>query len=199
MTILHETADCDRVRNVARLARLARMSPPPKPKVVEIAPPRPVIKYKPDKVARLEATITELQAKLEAAKKIENELLLEIGPLLSSYPSLGRIKAVIADFYHIPLRILVSARRTANITRPRQIGYFLCHELTPRSYPDIGRKFGNRDHTTILHGCRITATRASEDRELFDEIEELKRRILWSVTKPAGEVMGGGGEPWQPK
>ena len=72
---------------------------------------------------------------------------------------------------------LLSSRRTANVVRPRQVAMYLAKTLTLRSLPEIGRRFGGRDHTTVLHAVRKIETLAGNDSALADEIETLKRLL----------------------
>ncbi|MFM9857310.1 chromosomal replication initiator protein DnaA [Pseudoxanthobacter sp. M-2] len=87
------------------------------------------------------------------------------------------IQRVVARHYSIPKTDLVSARRTQAIVRPRQIAMYLAKVLTPRSLPEIGRRFGGRDHTTVLHAVRKIDELAKTDTRLADDIELLKRQI----------------------
>jgi chromosomal replication initiator protein len=72
---------------------------------------------------------------------------------------------------------LLSSRRTANVVRPRQIAMYLAKTLTLRSLPEIGRRFGGRDHTTVLHAVRKIEGLVSGDKVLAEEIEVLKRML----------------------
>lgn len=69
-------------------------------------------------------------------------------------PKISEIQMAVCDVFAVRLIDLISARRTADIVKPRQIAMGLCKRLTLRSLPDIGRRFGGRDHTTALHGVR---------------------------------------------
>jgi chromosomal replication initiator protein len=71
----------------------------------------------------------------------------------------------------------LSSRRTANVVRPRQIAMYLAKTLTLRSLPEIGRRFGGRDHTTVLHAVRKIEGLVGSDTALSDEIELLKRQL----------------------
>jgi chromosomal replication initiator protein len=71
----------------------------------------------------------------------------------------------------------LSSRRTANVVRPRQVAMYLAKILTLRSLPEIGRRFGGRDHTTVLHAVRKIEALAANDSALADEIEALKRQL----------------------
>ncbi len=87
------------------------------------------------------------------------------------------IQKVIASHYNVSKHDLLSARRTRAIVRPRQIAMYLAKTMTPRSYPEIGKRFGGRDHTTVLHAVRKVEELAAADETLAQEIELLKRLI----------------------
>ena len=87
------------------------------------------------------------------------------------------IQRVVARQYNVSRADLLSSRRTANVVRPRQIAMYLAKALTLRSLPEIGRRFGGRDHTTVLHAVRKIETLASNDSTLAEEIELLKRLL----------------------
>ena len=72
---------------------------------------------------------------------------------------------------------LLSSRRTANVVRPRQVAMYLAKTLTLRSLPEIGRRFGGRDHTTVLHAVRKIENLVNTDNALAEEIELLKRQL----------------------
>jgi chromosomal replication initiator protein len=87
------------------------------------------------------------------------------------------IQRVVARHYNVSRQELVSNRRTRVIVKPRQIAMYLAKTLTPRSFPEIGRRFGGRDHTTVLHAVRKIEELISGDTKLSHEIELLKRLI----------------------
>jgi chromosomal replication initiator protein len=87
------------------------------------------------------------------------------------------IQRVVSRHYNVSKADLLSARRTRTIVRPRQIAMYLAKVLTPRSLPEIGRRFGGRDHTTVLHAVRKIEGMIEADTVLKDEIELLKRMI----------------------
>jgi chromosomal replication initiator protein len=80
-----------------------------------------------------------------------------------------------AEFYKLDLRDLHSKERSRRVARPRQVAMYLSRELTMRSLPEIGRRFGDRDHTTVLHACRRIAELCSTDAALKQEVEFLKQ------------------------
>jgi chromosomal replication initiator protein len=87
------------------------------------------------------------------------------------------IQRVVARHYNVSKADLLSSRRTRTIVRPRQIAMYLAKVLTPRSLPEIGRRFGGRDHTTVLHAVRKIEGMIEGDKTLAEEIELLKRMI----------------------
>jgi chromosomal replication initiator protein len=77
---------------------------------------------------------------------------------------------------------LESPNRSRSIVRPRQIAMFLARLLTPRSYPEIGRRFGNRDHTTVMHAVETIQRLTSMDPTFAEEVEQLRLSIRnWPV------------------
>ena len=86
------------------------------------------------------------------------------------------LKAV-SRHYKVPRNELLSARRSRDVVRPRQIAMYLAKALTARSLPEIGRRFGGRDHTTVLHSVRKVEQMIKDDIELGQEIELLKRML----------------------
>ena len=87
------------------------------------------------------------------------------------------IQRVVARQYNVSRSDLLSSRRTANVVRPRQVAMYLAKTLTLRSLPEIGRRFGGRDHTTVLHAVRKIESLVSKDVALSDEVELLKRQL----------------------
>jgi chromosomal replication initiator protein len=87
------------------------------------------------------------------------------------------IQRVVARQYNVSRSDLLSSRRTANVVRPRQVAMYLAKTLTLRSLPEIGRRFGGRDHTTVLHAVRKIEGLVSKDTALSDEVESLKRQL----------------------
>ncbi len=87
------------------------------------------------------------------------------------------IQRIVARHYNVSRQELVSNRRTRVIVKPRQVAMYLSKMLTPRSFPEIGRRFGGRDHTTVLHAVRKIEELISGDTKLGHEVELLKRLI----------------------
>jgi len=87
------------------------------------------------------------------------------------------IQRVVARQYNVSRSDLLSSRRTANVVRPRQVAMYLAKTLTLRSLPEIGRRFGGRDHTTVLHAVRKIEALVARDTALSEEVESLKRQL----------------------
>ncbi len=87
------------------------------------------------------------------------------------------ILKIVSRHYKVPRNELLSARRSRDVVRPRQIAMYLAKALTSRSLPEIGRRFGGRDHTTVLHSVRKVEQMIKDDIELGQEIELLKRML----------------------
>jgi chromosomal replication initiator protein len=91
--------------------------------------------------------------------------------------TIDEIQKRVAEHYNIRLAEMSSARRARAVARPRQVAMYLAKQLTPRSLPEIGRKFGGRDHTTVIHAVkRIDELRATDSS--FSEDIDLLRRML---------------------
>lgn len=87
------------------------------------------------------------------------------------------IQRAVAQHYRLSRQDLISARRTQAIVRPRQIAMYLAKQMTLRSLPEIGRRFGNRDHTTVLHAVRKIESLLAENDEMAREVADLRRLI----------------------
>lgn len=87
------------------------------------------------------------------------------------------IQRKVAEHYNIRLSDLVGPKRVRTLARPRQIAMYLAKQMTSRSLPEIGRRFGGRDHTTIMHGIRKIEELRTEDRSLAEDIDLLRRSL----------------------
>lgn len=85
------------------------------------------------------------------------------------------ILRIISRHYGVSKSDLLSQRRHRSVVWPRQIGMYLAKQLTQRSLPEIGRRFGNRDHTTVLHAIRKIEGQLDQNSRLRDELDELKK------------------------
>jgi chromosomal replication initiator protein len=110
-------------------------------------------------------------------------------PARSRERSVKEIQTAACRHFGISSEELVSAGRTARVTWPRQVAMFLARELTGESLPAIGRQFGGRDHTTVLHACRRTAERIAADEHSRDTVDTL-RSTLRSEESPVADRTG---------
>jgi chromosomal replication initiator protein len=111
---------------------------------------------------------------LEMAEREVRDL---IRPQEPKRVKIEEIQRIVARQYNVSRADLLSSRRTANVVRPRQVAMYLAKTLTLRSLPEIGRRFGGRDHTTVLHAVRKIEGLVGNDAMLADEIEVLKRQL----------------------
>ena len=118
--------------------------------------------------------LTGQQVTLEMAEREMRDL---IRPAEPKRVRIEDIQRIVARQYNVSRADLLSSRRTANVVRPRQVAMYLAKVLTLRSLPEIGRRFGGRDHTTVLHAVRKIETLVSNDNTLAEEIELLKRQL----------------------
>jgi chromosomal replication initiator protein len=91
--------------------------------------------------------------------------------------SIEEIQRKVAEHYNIRLSDMIGPKRLRTIARPRQVAMYLAKQLTPRSLPEIGRRFGGRDHTTIMHGVRKIEELMTTDSQLADDLQLLRRLL----------------------
>ncbi|MBA2359460.1 MAG: chromosomal replication initiator protein DnaA [Actinobacteria bacterium] len=91
--------------------------------------------------------------------------------------SIERIQDLVSDRFSMSKEELISDRRSQNIVYPRQVAMYLSRELTDSSLPRIGRHFGGRDHTTVIHATSKIARLIREDRSVYNLVQELTARI----------------------
>ena len=91
--------------------------------------------------------------------------------------TIEEIQRKVSEYYNVRMADMLSARRARNIARPRQVAMYLSKQLTARSLPEIGRKFGGRDHTTVMHAVRKIEELQGGDPQMADDIELLRRML----------------------
>lgn len=91
--------------------------------------------------------------------------------------TIADIQEAVAAYSGIPLAEMTSDRRTREVARPRQVAMYLAKHLTPKSLPEIGRRFGGRDHTTVIHAVRTINRLREIDRELDSDVLTLERDL----------------------
>jgi chromosomal replication initiator protein len=119
------------------------------------------------------ATLVGRTITLESAQEVLHDLLRANDRRVT----IDEIQKRVAEHYNIRLSDMHSARRARAVARPRQVAMFLCKQLTPRSLPEIGRKFGGRDHTTVMHAVRKIEELRATDRALAEDVELLRRML----------------------
>jgi chromosomal replication initiator protein len=110
---------------------------------------------------------------LESAQEVLHDLLRANDRRVT----IDEIQKRVAEHYNIRLSDMHSARRSRAVARPRQVAMYLAKQLTPRSLPEIGRKFGGRDHTTVMHAVRKIEELRESDRALAEDLDLLRRML----------------------
>ncbi|MHC9061928.1 chromosomal replication initiator protein DnaA [Nitrospira sp. CMX1] len=122
------------------------------------------------------ASLTGQVISLDLAKNVLRDIIGDKKKVVA----MDDIQEAVCAQFHVKLAELKSRRRSKTLVHPRQIAMYLCRELTDASYPEIGRQFGGKDHTTIIHACRQVAKAKEADTGLQTTIESLKEQILRS-------------------
>ena len=91
--------------------------------------------------------------------------------------TIEEIQRRVSEHWNIRLTDMSSARRARAVARPRQVAMYLAKQLTSRSLPEIGRKFGNRDHTTVMHAVQRVAELMERDPTFAEDVELLRRML----------------------
>ena len=110
---------------------------------------------------------------LESAQELLRDLLRSCERRVT----IDEIQRRVAEHFNIRLSEMTSERRARAVARPRQVAMYLAKQLTTRSLPEIGRKFGGRDHTTVMHAVRKIEELALSDRALAEDVELLRRML----------------------
>ncbi|WP_292260170.1 chromosomal replication initiator protein DnaA [Brevundimonas sp.] len=163
---------------LSALAGLGVVVGEPRPEVLER-----LVDRTPGSMRELEGAVNTLAA---AAGRRLSEVTVEeaqglLGAALRGGPerriTVDEIQKTVAEHFALKQADLLSERRTRSVARPRQIAMYLCKQHTTRSYPDIGRRFGGRDHTTVLHGVRKIEELMAADEQIARDVEALTRKL----------------------
>tara|TARA_B110001452_G_scaffold251841_1_gene241244 strand:+ start:172 stop:1566 length:1395 start_codon:yes stop_codon:yes gene_type:complete len=92
--------------------------------------------------------------------------------------TVDKIQNIVSNFFNIPLSEMLSQRRSRPLARPRQIAMYLAKKMTTRSLPEIGRRFANRDHTTVIHAVKTITRLSEQDDEMKKNINQIKSLLL---------------------
>ena len=120
------------------------------------------------------ASLTGQVITLDMAKNVLRDLIGDKKKIVA----MDDIQEAVCAQFHVKMSELKSRRRSKTLVHPRQIAMYLCRELTDASYPEIGRQFGGKDHTTIIHACRQVSKAKEADIALHTTLETLKEHIL---------------------
>jgi len=110
---------------------------------------------------------------LDSAQEVLHDLLR----VHNRRVTIEEIQKRVSDYYNIRVAEMSSARRAQMVARPRQVAMYLAKQLTSRSLPEIGRKFGNRDHTTVMHAIKKIDQLSKADPGFAEDVELLKRML----------------------
>jgi len=91
--------------------------------------------------------------------------------------TIDEIQRTVCQFYRVDRTEMASKRRARAVVRPRQVAMYLAKVLTPRSYPEIGRKFGGRDHSTVIHAVRLIEDLRARDADMDGDVRSLLRQL----------------------
>lgn len=91
--------------------------------------------------------------------------------------TIEEIQRAVCTHYRIDRSEMASQRRSRAVARPRQVAMYLAKELTPRSFPEIGRRFGGRDHSTVIHACKTIEALRTNDADLDTDIRRIRRAL----------------------
>jgi chromosomal replication initiator protein len=106
-----------------------------------------------------------------------HEVLHDVLKAYDRKVTIQEIQKRVSDHYNIRVAEMSSARRARNIARPRQVAMYLAKQLTSKSLPDIGRHFGDRDHTTVMHAVSRVTELMSQDAAFGEDVELLRRML----------------------
>ncbi|MFI5223111.1 MAG: chromosomal replication initiator protein DnaA [Nitrospirales bacterium] len=120
------------------------------------------------------ASLTGQTITLEMAKSVLRDLIGTKKKIVS----MDDIQETVGARFHVKIADLKSRRRSKTLVHPRQIAMYLCRELTDSSYPEIGRQFGGKDHTTIIHACKQVIKAKDSDSALSATLDSLREQIL---------------------
>jgi chromosomal replication initiator protein len=164
-------------RKLATLAQQGRFMPAARPEVLQFLADRFT-----DSVRELEGALNTLVARVGAdvARLKLEEAQAILRPHLSCAEkrvTVDQIQKCVADHYGLQQADLLSERRARAVARPRQAAMWIAKQITTRSLPDIGRRFGGRDHTTVLHAVRRIEALKVDDATLARDLDVLLRKL----------------------
>lgn len=145
--------------------------------------PRDVALFLADRIAsnvrELEGALNRLVAHTQLTRQsitLDNtqDLLKDIFQAYGRQVTLDQIQMKVAEHFHIKLQDMHSNRRTKDVARPRQVAMYLAKQLTSKSYPEIGKAFGGRDHTTVMHAVKTVDALRAKDPSIAEDLKLLE-------------------------
>jgi chromosomal replication initiator protein len=113
----------------------------------------------------------------EVSLQLAEEQLTDILSANRRRITIDEIQRTVCQFYCVDRQEMSSKRRARAVVRPRQVAMYLSKVLTPRSYPEIGRKFGGRDHSTVIHAVRLIEDLRQRDADMDGDVRSLLRQL----------------------
>ena len=108
---------------------------------------------------------------------LTNDCLADVLRASERKITVEEIQRKVSEHYNIRLSDMIGPKRLRSYARPRQVAMYLCKQLTSRSLPEIGRRFGGRDHTTVMHGVRRIEELRQSDGQIAEDLELLRRSL----------------------
>ena len=136
-------------------------------------------------IIELEGALNRICANYELTGReicLENskELLSDLLNVNEKTISINFIQEQVASYFDLKLSDMTSSRRSISIARPRQMAMYLCKDMTSCSYPEIGKAFGGKDHTTVIHAVKKIVALSTQDLILQNKLKSLKKLIISS-------------------
>jgi len=120
------------------------------------------------------ASLTGNDITLSMAREVMKDIIVE----KTKEITVEMIQKHVADHFRIKVSELKSDKRIKTLVVPRQIAIYICRELTKASYPEIGEKFGGKDHSTIIHSVKKIEKQMAGDAEFKATVEDIKKRLF---------------------
>lgn len=172
-----QAADIELRRSILE-HRLARFSPADVPADVIEFLARTINRNVRELVGGLNKLIAYAQLTGQAVSlQLAEEQLTDILSANRRRITIDEIQRTVCQFYRVDRQEMSSKRRARAVVRPRQVAMYLAKVLTPRSYPEIGRKFGGRDHSTVIHAVRLIEELRTRDADMDGDVRSLLRQL----------------------
>jgi chromosomal replication initiator protein len=148
--------------------------------------PQPVMEFLAHKITsnvrELEGALNRIAAHADLVKRhidleMAQDVLQDLLRANDRHVTIEEIQKKVCEHYNIRMADMHSPRRSRAVARPRQVAMYLAKLLTTRSLPDIGRKFGGRDHTTVMHAVKRIEELRTDDKTLDEDVELLRRML----------------------